>query len=429
MFSRARIKCAPFSSLQARSLLIVAHNYLATTFTSNLHTCHCLAVVAKSFGLHYQAKHSTMGIRHDVEQSLEKYEITHVDGQPKDEDLNLLIKELTNAAGSVATQNGGGEHGHVGMVIDDAEYVTFSKGGTKFVVPTNPGPYPASVDTDKVIRERQLAEHKAECNEYETYLGVENYLRRMIVKAVDHEWLAEIESETMGFNHLSPQALLTHLRSVGGTLDHMDVTELFTNIQKPWDGIEAPAAHFARGDKFERQLLKVGQNKNPTLRLAFALATFHASGEYEPALRDWDAKPKTDQTFANFRIFIQKEFGTQHKQNKTTAKAVGYGIANSITDTDIDQLEAQALMIAELANSMKDESQKQFKEMMELFKATLSKNLPAATNPTKPKMGAAKKKTKCPHCDMEVYHKPDACFELDANAAKRPAGWTSRKNN
>ena len=51
-----------------------------------------------------------MGIRHDVEQGLEKYEITKIDGQPTDEDLNLLIKELTNAAGSIATENGGGEH-------------------------------------------------------------------------------------------------------------------------------------------------------------------------------------------------------------------------------------------------------------------------------------------------------------------------------
>jgi hypothetical protein len=66
-----------------------------------------------------------MGIHHDVEQGLEKSEITKIDGQPTDEDLNLLTKELTNAAGSVATQNGGGEHGHVGMVVDEAEYVTF----------------------------------------------------------------------------------------------------------------------------------------------------------------------------------------------------------------------------------------------------------------------------------------------------------------
>ena len=151
-----------------------------------------------------------MGIRHDVEQSLEKYEITKIDGQPTDEDLNLLIKELTNAAGSVATRNGGKEHGHVGKVIDEAKYNTFYS-GARFVVPMNPGPYPATVDTNKVIREIQIAEHKAECNEYETYLGVKNYLCRMIVKLIDHKWLTKVESETMGFNHLSPKALITHL--------------------------------------------------------------------------------------------------------------------------------------------------------------------------------------------------------------------------
>ena len=87
-----------------------------------------------------------MGIRHDVEQGLKKYEITKIDGQPMDEDLNLLTKEATNAAGCVATQNGGEEHGHVGMVINEAEYVTFSRSGARFVIPTNQGPYPASVD-------------------------------------------------------------------------------------------------------------------------------------------------------------------------------------------------------------------------------------------------------------------------------------------
>ena len=94
-----------------------------------------------------------MGIRHDIEQGTEKYKITSIDKQPEDEDLNLLTKELTNAAGSVSTQNGGGEHGHVGMVVEDVEYVTFSNGGARFLVPTNPGPYPTIVSLDKVIRE------------------------------------------------------------------------------------------------------------------------------------------------------------------------------------------------------------------------------------------------------------------------------------
>ena len=109
-----------------------------------------------------------MGICHAVEEGLKKYEITKIDGQPTDEDLNLLAKELTNAAGSVATQNGGGEHGHVGMVVEEAKYITFFRNAERFLVPTNPGPYPTSVDSDKIIRECQIAEHKAEVVEYQT---------------------------------------------------------------------------------------------------------------------------------------------------------------------------------------------------------------------------------------------------------------------
>jgi len=83
-------------------------------------------------------------------------------------------------------------------------------------------------------------------------------------------------------------------------------------------------------------------------------------------------------------------------------------------------------MIAKFANSMQEQSQKQFKEMMEMFKATLDKNSPT---PTYPKKGAeGKKKKKCQHCRLEVYHKPEACFELEADAAQHPAGWTSKKS-
>eukprot|EP00804_Cyclotella_cryptica_P022210 CCRYP_017948-RB/>CCRYP_017948-RB protein AED:0.43 eAED:0.43 QI:0/0/0/1/0/0/2/0/229 len=227
----------------------------------------------------------------------------------------------------------------------------------------------------------------------------------MIVKSVNDEWIAEVESEMMGFNNLSPMQLLTHLRQVGGSLDHMDVTELIANLQKP-----------------------VGQARNPELRLAFALATFQASGEYEAPLRKWLAKPRVDRTFTNFRVFMQQEYSKHHKQNKSTAVSVGRGIANSIThkpDVQIDHLEAQAILLAEVANSIQETSQKQFKEMMELFtKALASKGSPTTTSAD---VSTKKKKKKCPHCLLEVYHKPEKCFELEANASKRPEGWKSKK--
>jgi hypothetical protein len=76
---------------------------------------------------------------------------------------------------------------------------------------------------------------------------------------------------------------------------------------------------------------------------------------------------------------------------------------------------------------MAEQSQKQFKEMMEEFTKTLkSKDSPNPQN--NGAGGKSKTKKKCPHCLMEVYHKPEKCFELEANASKRPEGWKSKKS-
>ena len=65
---------------------------------------------------------------------------------------------------------------------------------------------------------------------------------------------------------------------------------------------------FARGDKYERQLVKAGIAAQPAMRLAIALDAFQA------------AKPVADKTFANFRPFIQREFTKRVKHDKTSAK-------------------------------------------------------------------------------------------------------------
>ena len=75
--------------------------------------------------------------------------------------MNLLTKELTTAAASILTTNGGGQHGHVGLIIDAAEYITFLHNGTKFIDPINPGPYLVTVSNDAVTHKREIAELKA----------------------------------------------------------------------------------------------------------------------------------------------------------------------------------------------------------------------------------------------------------------------------
>ena len=51
-------------------------------------------------------------------------------------------------------------------------------------------------------------------------------------------------------------------------------------------------------------------------------------------------------------------------------------------------------------------------------------------NPRNPRNGAGagppKEKKLCPNCKQEVFHAPTDCFELPANAAKRPNNWVTR---
>ncbi|KAL7482959.1 hypothetical protein ACHAW6_008609 [Cyclotella cf. meneghiniana] len=130
---------------------------------------------------------------------------------------------------TIPTTNGGGQNRHVGLIIDDAEYITFSHNGEHFINLVNPWPYLAVVDNNVAIRELQIAEHKAEYNEYLTCKAVKDFLRKAIVKSVDEEWITELVSETMGYQQRYPRELIQHLHDTGTDLDHMDAKQQADN--------------------------------------------------------------------------------------------------------------------------------------------------------------------------------------------------------
>ena len=51
--------------------------------------------------------------------------------------------------------------------------------------------------------------------------------------------------EDIGYQAVEPLDLLEVLRSAGGDLDNLEITELNTKMLEPWDGVEAPVTMFA----------------------------------------------------------------------------------------------------------------------------------------------------------------------------------------
>jgi len=119
-----------------------------------------------------------------------------------------------------------------------------------------------------------------------------------------------------------------------------------------------------------------------------ALYYLKKTGEYDAAVREWEAKPAANRTWSNIKIFMAAEYAKENKQNKQTAKQLK---ANAIEE----QAEAIEELIANLmeAHTRQIESlikanTEAMKEMMSLVK---EKNI-APTNPTNSTNEEKKKK-------------------------------------
>jgi hypothetical protein len=213
-----------------------------------------------------------MGIRADIQDKVRKETVTKIHGQPMNQDLMILEKELIAILANIPTILGGGNHGHAGIIIKTARYLLMI--GTAFVNPPNPGTYPTNVAGNMATGVRAQAEvgHKEEIREYETFQGVIQATKDIILEAVDSEYLLEIEDEILGFLNQTPTQMLTHLRNRGGALDYADTKNLLAEQDGEWDASKVPQQYFNRAEKAIQGLTRAGINLDLNMS-----ATWHST--------------------------------------------------------------------------------------------------------------------------------------------------------
>jgi hypothetical protein len=148
-----------------------------------------------------------MGILQDVFDALKAFKIAKIDGQPMDNDINKLTTQLTAALVTILTTNRGGTLGHIGIVVPESRYVALLT-GPKLVQPVHPGAYPATASDDPKTREKEVAKHKAEIKEFETYMACKAWARLTIMSAMDDEWISKRHDEDIGYQGVQPLELL-----------------------------------------------------------------------------------------------------------------------------------------------------------------------------------------------------------------------------
>jgi hypothetical protein len=169
--------------------------------------------------------------------------------------------------------------------------------------------------------------------------------------------------------------------------------------------------------------------------LAKALKSFKDAGDFDASILEWEARPAIAQTFGNFMVVMYAEFSKLNRQDATTARATGHASANNVVEQMAKATEELVAELTERHSNQVESIIKSNSEVMEKLTAAILANKPTASTVTANKSAKAaawaeKKRiaTTCPHCNRKhPNHTSDHCWELPANAAKRPADWKSRR--
>ena len=375
-----------------------------------------------------------MGIRTDIRDEIRKETVTKIHGQPTSHDLTNLEKEIIAILANIPTTLGGGNHGHVGVIMNPTEYNTMT-GGIDFVNPANPGIYPAGLAANAAAgtRAREEAIHKELIAQFETFEGVRLGTKDLILEAVDNEYLSEIEHDTLGFLNQTPRQMIDHLLSRGGTLDFADTKELLAERDGEWNVTENPQIYFNRVEKAIKALRRNGITSDLNERRDIALFQLKATGEFDPSVREWEAKPAAEKTWANIKTFITAEYAKENKQNKLSAKQFK---ANAM----VEQAEATEELIANLTEAHTRQMEtlvktttEAMKEMMLLLKDSKTPATKATDEEKKRRRDEKRKKYNdapvCKNCGKKHPSKAeDECWELEKNKDSRPSTWKSSKS-
>jgi hypothetical protein len=99
---------------------------------------------------------------------------------------------------SVASYEGGGLQGHLGIIMTNEEYFAFAV--DVFPVPNNPGPSAAVVSgmTAAVIVETTRL-HKEATQVYRTYHKVDQAIKKLIIESFDDEYLNALTDKIVGY--------------------------------------------------------------------------------------------------------------------------------------------------------------------------------------------------------------------------------------
>ena len=225
--------------------------------------------------------------------------LTRLHGQPTYETLQTLVTEIKANAASVPSTIGGGNFGHLGLILSDARYATLAN-TIPWITPVNPGPFvPPAAGTAPQIEAAKDVWRELKL-EFDLCQATEKALIAQIVASIDPIYLRALLNRATGQYSHDIRAVFLHLFSTHGKITpqqvkakEMAIFNMHFDISQPVDIVFnaiddlADLADHALSPMTTQQLVD----------LAYVILARQPILQHD--LRLWNRRPIVDRTWNN----------------------------------------------------------------------------------------------------------------------------------
>ena len=252
-------------------------------------------------------------------------------GEPTYESITAVKSEIFANAAVIPTPLGGGQHGHIGLVMKEQLYHTLSP--TSFIIPNDPGPLPVfnpNMTYTAAHRDTIIREHKEQRRLYDTLTNVDIALKKQLIEAVDDVYLAEKKDRYTGFLHQTTRDLLDHLMQRYGKITPLAIKNNKTKMEEPLDTSQPIDVYFQRIDDCLQFAADAESPFSAQQTLETAYYALSASGLYTDGCKAWRKRNANTKTWIAFKTFFAAEYHDLREQQDMNTMQVGYHSANAV---------------------------------------------------------------------------------------------------
>ena len=196
---------------------------------------------------------------------------------------------------SVECDLGGGDHGYLGLVLNNEEYASITPAPLPFNPPNFPAPLVIGIGTNQVTALTRREQWQEDKKRYYECKNVEKALQRHIQDAIEDKYLASLVNEDTGLIHEDIPTVLAFLFEAYGIVPSEEVKQKETDIRTmQFHPSDPMITLFNLVEQLKKMAISAKIPYTANQLLDIGLTVLRNTRDVERALGDWTLKPEAE---------------------------------------------------------------------------------------------------------------------------------------